>query len=257
MNETPNNPTQPDEPSGDKSRDAKFGNTRWTLIRSAAQTDDTRKAQLAMEQLFSIYWYPIYAFIRYRRGYGHHDAEDLTQDFFTHMLRHDTLQRAEEEKGRFRNFLLAVLCKVLANDKDKVDAGKRGKKLLTSLDALIAESLFSLEPAVQAPDEKIFDRMWAQSLVRHVLARLKKSHEEVGKARLYTKLEPYLTQPDTEGFYANCSRELGMKESAVRVALHLLRRRFGALLRSEVAQTVSHPDEVADELRHLVAALVV
>lgn len=42
-----------------------------------------------------------------------------------------------------------------------------------------------------------------------------------------------------------------MGEPAVRVAVHRLRRRFGALLREEVGRTVAEPGDVETEVRHL------
>jgi RNA polymerase sigma-70 factor (ECF subfamily) len=46
-----------------------------------------------------------------------------------------------------------------------------------------------------------------------------------------------------------------MSEGALMTAVHRLRRRYGELLRAEIAQTVSSPDEIEAELRHLFAAL--
>jgi RNA polymerase sigma-70 factor (ECF subfamily) len=46
-----------------------------------------------------------------------------------------------------------------------------------------------------------------------------------------------------------------MTEGAVRVALHRLRKRYGELLRTEVAQTVATPAEVDEELRYLLEAV--
>jgi RNA polymerase sigma-70 factor (ECF subfamily) len=49
--------------------------------------------------------------------------------------------------------------------------------------------------------------------------------------------------------------ELGLSEGAVKVAVHRIRRRYGELLRSEVARTLEHPAEVKEELQALFAAL--
>ena len=62
-------------------------------------SDDPRGAEIAMEQLCRIYWYPIYAFIRRKRSCSHQDAEDLTQSFFAHLLSNNTLLKASEEEG--------------------------------------------------------------------------------------------------------------------------------------------------------------
>jgi len=52
-----------------------------------------------------------------------------------------------------------------------------------------------------------------------------------------------------------CAAALAMSEGAVKVALHRLRRRYGELLRGEIAQTVITPEELDEEIRHLCAAI--
>jgi hypothetical protein len=47
---------------------------------------------------------------------------------------------------------------------------------------------------------------------------------------------------------------LDVKESALKMAVHRLRKRFGELLRAEIAQTVNTSDEIEDELRALITA---
>ena len=42
-----------------------------------------------------------------------------------------------------------------------------------------------------------------------------------------------------------------MKEQAVRVAVHRMRRRYGELLRHEIAHTLKSPADIDDELRFL------
>ena len=43
-----------------------------------------------------------------------------------------------------------------------------------------------------------------------------------------------------------------MSESAVTVAVHRMRKRYGQLLRAEIAETVTTPEEVEDEVRYLI-----
>jgi RNA polymerase sigma-70 factor (ECF subfamily) len=49
--------------------------------------------------------------------------------------------------------------------------------------------------------------------------------------------------------------ELGLTESAMRSAVHRLRERYRALIREEIALTVSGPGEVDEELRYLIAVM--
>jgi len=55
--------------------------------------------------------------------------------------------------------------------------------------------------------------------------------------------------------YAELARDLGMTEGAVKVAVHRLRRRFGTVLRAEIAETVSDPAQVDEEIRELFRVL--
>jgi RNA polymerase sigma-70 factor (ECF subfamily) len=47
--------------------------------------------------------------------------------------------------------------------------------------------------------------------------------------------------------------ELGVNEAAARMAASRLRGRYRELLRDEIVQTVSTPEEIDDEVRHLFA----
>ena len=244
----------------DASQDSSFSftTTHWSVVLTARQGESaaSEAAALALEKLCRIYWYPIYGFIRWRRGCNHHEAEDLTQAFFAHLLERETLKKATPEKGKFRTFLLGVLTKFLANEADYRRTLKRGGQYqIISLDEAKAHELYEQESPDALAPEKLFDRRWAYALVDRVLERLKNEYTEQGKDSLFARLEPALTREDTKSLYAECAAELCMTEGAVKVALHRLRRRFGELLRSEVAQTVTSAEETDDELRHLLAVI--
>ena len=103
---------------------AQFRTTRWSAILAAAENRQPG-SQEALIELCQHYWYPLYAFAR-RRGYGPHDAQDLTQGFFLHLLEHSSLQRADPLKGKFRSFLLASFRNFLLNEADRARSLKRG-----------------------------------------------------------------------------------------------------------------------------------
>jgi DNA-directed RNA polymerase specialized sigma24 family protein len=90
-----------------------FRTTQWGLV-ATASAEGVAEARVALEELYRLYCYPVYASIR-PRGHGRHDAQDLTQDFFVHLLEKGTLGRADPQRGRFRNFLLGALDHFLAN----------------------------------------------------------------------------------------------------------------------------------------------
>jgi len=220
-----------------------------------AGSSDLSGAAAALEQLCTRYWYPIYAFVR-RRGFSAHEAEDLTQGFFARLLEKETLKRADRKRGRFRTFLLSALTSFLNNEWDKLQALKRGGQVqIISLDETAAEERYRHEPVELATPERLFERRWALTLLEQVLARLKQEYASAAKAKLFAQLEPSLVGEATPGQHGEWAVALGMNEGAVRVALHRLRRRYGELLRSEIADTVASHAEVEDEIRHLFASL--
>ena len=103
---------------------AQFTNTHWSVV-LAAREDDSTQASAALEKLCRAYWYPLYAFIR-RQGASAHDAQDVTQAFFAHLLKIDFLRGVAPAKGKFRSFLLASLKNFLADERDRAAALKRG-----------------------------------------------------------------------------------------------------------------------------------
>jgi len=219
-----------------------------------AGRDDSPRAAEALEQLCRTYWYPLYAFVR-RRGHGPEDAQDLTQAFFARLIAKRDLAAVDRTRGRFRSFLIAAMQHFLANEWDKARAQKRGGGVrVISLDAVSAEARYAREPADLETPELIFERRWAMALLDKVLVRLRGEYEARGQGDLFEALKGTLGGGGAEGHAATAER-LGMTEGAVKVAAHRLRRRYRDLLRGEIAGTVASPDDVDDELRHLLAVL--
>src|SRR5262245_35830507 len=103
---------------------ARFATTRWSMVVDAAK-NSSANSRRALAELCTIYWYPLYAFVR-RRGSTAEDAQDLTQEFFTELIGKETLRVADPQRGRFRTFLLAAVTNFLAKQRRKAGARKRG-----------------------------------------------------------------------------------------------------------------------------------
>ena len=243
-----------DSPRPGVDPDREFTMTHWTQVLAAAQ-DNWVEAAPALEQLCRKYWYPIYVYVR-QRSANSHEAEDLTQGFFEHLLRDEVLKSADRERGMFRHFLLSVLRNYLANDYHRRHTQKRGRThQIVSLEELRAEDLYEREPEDPAGPEHGFQRRWAWVLIKQAMTRLHSEYTALGKAELFAQLEPGLTGEIPAGGLASLAAALVMNEGAVKVALHRLRRRFRELLRREIELTVARKEDVTDELRHLSAAL--
>ena len=231
-----------------------FAATRWTLVLSAARGGASSRAGEALAELCRIYWYPLYAFLR-RQGHVSHEAEDLTQEFFTHLLGRHFLVNVDRKKGKFRSFLLASFKNFLSDQRDRATAQKRGGgQTVVSLDSMDAETRYRLEPAQDLTPEKMFEKQWALSVLEQVLSRLHAEFAAEGKAALFDALKETLTGGQT-GRYAIIASELGMTEGAVKTAAHRMRRRYRTLMREEIAQTVAGPEEIEDEIRYLLSCL--
>ena len=230
-----------------------FLTTQWGLV-AAASAERATEARAALEELYRLYSYPVYAFIR-RRGYSREDAQDLTQDFFVHLLEKGTLDRADPLRGRFRNFLLGALEHFLAHAAERAGAGKRGGGCQwVFLDADTAEDRYQLAAPEGLTAEKLFDARWATALVEATFARLRGELEAEGKGHLFESLQGFLLGRE-EASYQQVASALSLSLGALKTAIHRLRGRYRALLREEVARTVVSPTEVDDELRYLLAAL--
>ena len=170
-----------------------FVPTHWSVVLTAGQSD-TPRAREALGRLYQTYWYPLYAYLR-RRGYNPHDAQDLTQEFFARLLEHNWLARADQQKGRFRSFLLGALNHFLANEWDKARAWKRGGRLeFVPLQFDTAEGRYNDEPADPVTPEQCYERRWALALLDEVVTRLRQEHERDGQAE-FGSLGQYVQDP--------------------------------------------------------------
>ena len=221
----------------------------------AAGDDRNPRFHQALSDLCERYWYPVYVYIR-RRGAGADAAQDLAQGFFSNLLEKNTLRAADRERGRFRSFLLTALKFYLADQHDRVSAQKRGGgQEALSLDLEGAEERYRLEAEPEGAPDRIFERRWALEVLELTHRRLQEEIARSSSPERSRRLAAFLTGDGDDLSYREVAGELGMTESAVKVAVHRLRKRFGALLREEVERTVGNPDETEGELRFLLAAL--
>ena len=227
-----------------------FATTSWTLISDATSEDPT----MALEALCQAYWFPLYAYLR-RTGETKENAEDLTQGFFAHLLGRSDLSTLDRAKGKFRSFLLASLKNYISNDRDKKRTLKRGgKSPHLSLDWTSADEKFQLTDSTSTSPDAAFDREWATTLLENVLLHLETEYTQADRLQDFKNLKPYLTTDREELPYEQTAEKLGIKPTALRVAVHRLRKRYRNLLKSEVAKTIAHTDDIQNELTTLLTA---
>jgi RNA polymerase sigma-70 factor (ECF subfamily) len=210
----------------------------------------------ALERLCGSYWMPAYAFIRWR-GHSPHDAEDLTQDFFAELLNRRDFSSLDRSQGKFRCFLIACLKHFLAKDWRERNALKRGGgRKFVSIDGVEAEERYASDLASNSDVNVLFDRRWAMGILDHALTSLREEQVAARKGELFSELQHFLMSGAVaETGYKEIGERLQMTPGAVATAVHRLRQRYGELVRSAVAQTVTTPLELEEEMRHLMAVL--
>lgn len=231
-----------------------FHTTHWSVVLAARQQEGTVGRE-ALAKLCSTYWYPLYGFVR-GRGCSPQDAEDLTQEFFYQFLQKNSLFGVSPSAGKFRSFLLACLKNFLIHQWERAHAKKRGGGMAPiPLDSLEAETRLSIEPAEQSTPEVLFEKRWALTVLENTVKALQHEYAARNKAEIFESLRGFLPGSQGSESRAELAAKAGISIGAVDVAVHRLRQRFGALLREQVAQTVSSEAEVDEELRYLMSVV--
>lgn len=235
---------------------ANFQSTIWSLVLGAGRGGD----RAHLEQLLRSYWSPVYAFIR-RQGYTGHDASDLTQDFLTQVvLSRDLIGRADPAKGRFRSFLKQALRNFLI-DQHRLgkahkgrQSGQGGPGAPVHLDA--EQHLALNTEHATPPSDDSFDRAWAAAVVEITLTRLEDACLADGLEAHWTAfnlnvLGPALRRTTALPLADLARRIRAADEAQASNMLQTMKRRFRRTLREVIAETVSDPAQIEDELGQL------
>jgi DNA-directed RNA polymerase specialized sigma24 family protein len=223
----------------------------------AREEDSTESAQQALSGFCEAYWPPLYSFLRHR-GFSSADAQDLVQSFFAHLLEQKTLTRADQRKGRLRTFLLGSLQNFLFDEYDRARALKRGGgRQVVSIEEHLPEAEAAMLATAHLSDAGCYDLVWASTIVSRAWQNLQTAFVAEGKAEWLEELRPFVaggsvTAPNQE----KAAARLGVPIATLRTWLSRLRQRYRESLRMEVANTVSDPADVDQELHHLYQILM-
>src|SRR5438128_3168153 len=231
---------------------AAFQSTHWTLVLRVRQSDPTETAGKALSDFCEAYWPPLYTFLRLR-GPASPEAKNLVQVFFVHLLEKNTLSRADQEKGRLRTFLLGSLQNFLCNEYDRAHALKRGGgKQIVSIDENLPEAEAAMMDTAHLSDSRSYDLAWASTIMKRAWQQLQNAFETEGKAEWLDVLRPFVAGGGkTPLSQEEAAAKLGVPIATLRTWLSRLRQRYREALRTEVANTVSDPAEVDQELHYL------
>ena len=240
-----------------------FASTHWSVVLTAARDDEnTAAAEAALATLCQAYWAPLYTYVR-SRGHDTHDAQDLTQGFFAHLVGQRLYARADPDKGKFRSFLLAAMKNFLVDAGRHAQALKRGgaQAELPLVETLVreAEDFYQRQSRAPGPDaqaDRTFDLAWAQATVDAALAQLARAYLSEGKSALFAALKPFVTGgAGSLPAHGELAAALGMPASTVRSHVTRLRARYREALHAEVRRTVPSEVDVQEEIHALIRVL--
>lgn len=226
-----------------------FQPTRWTLVQKVQ--DNSVEATDALNELCKMYWRPLYA---YARSFGRNmaDAEDVVQGFMAKGIEKALFSAADKDKGKMRTFLLTSFKRYLRDEHAKTMAIKRGQGKVDSTDIATEEERWGDD---KAADPTIsFDKRWALIVVEAASKQLELNYTEEGKVPLYQALSPCLTG-ELSSNYQEIADKLEISLSSVKVGVHRMRKRYGEMLRAEIAETITPDEDPDDELRYLINIL--
>lgn len=225
-------------------RNPAFPSTRWSRILAPAGERD-------LDALARAYALPIEAWLAQRFARRADDARDLAQDAFAWLLQTRLLDKADPARGRFRAFLKTALANFAIERLRRERAHKRGGGAQTASFDDVGEPV---DPRAHSADQ-VLDDAWRRELLTK--ARQMLQHElEIGGRSVHWALfhDWYLADADDLD-HATLAARHGITRTDVSNWLDHGKRRFRALLRQIVADTVSSPDELEDELRWLFGAV--
>jgi RNA polymerase sigma-70 factor (ECF subfamily) len=248
MHAEPTQPTPCHPLQGSPAED--FRTTRWTQVSRAKA--DSPEGRRALAELCNAYYEPVVAFLRCELRSAD-AARELAHDFFAHMLAGGAIARAEQERGRFRSFLLGAVKHFLSHHREALRRLKRGGGVENvSIHETEAQSL--PDAGALAPDAA-FDQQWALTVVARALEALRHECIADGRADFFELVKPWLTGDTARGDQTALAASQGLNANALKVAVHRLKRRFRQLLKAEVAGTLEDLGLVEAEMRALFAAL--
>jgi len=223
----------------------------------ARETESAESAQQALSGFCEAYWPPLYSFLRHR-GHSSADAQDLVQGFFAHLLEQDTLTRADQQKGRLRTFLLGSLQNFLFNEYDRARALKRGGgRQIVSIEEHLPEAEAAMLATSHLSDARCYDLVWASTIVSRAWQHLQNAFVAEGKAEWLEELKPFVAGGSATPLNQDeTAARLGVPIATLRTWLSRLRQHYRESLRTEVANTVSDPADVDQELHHLYQILM-
>lgn len=228
------------------------------LLRNGSPDDH----RAALDQICRAYWSPLY-FVARSKQYDTHDAQDLVQGFFESLLRRDALSKVDPNAGKLRQLLLRAFENYRCQQWHKTARIKRGGgvehiQFADWMDTEEAERHYLSSGVANGSAEAIFNKEWANSLLKRSLNALQSDYERRGWGQRFETLVALMLGKDGDQELAVRAMEvLGMSNGALRVTLHRMRRHYRDKVEREIGLTLGTEDpvQIKEEMMQLFQAV--
>jgi DNA-directed RNA polymerase specialized sigma24 family protein len=232
----------------------RFPTTRWSEL-AAIRDGPTKERCEALTSLAERYRVPVLAYL-IADTRDPILAEDLAQDFFLWALEKDFFARADEDRGRFRSFLLRSLEHFRVSEHRKQSAQMRtppGGFVEPNPLGVAPEAIDAVTPAA------IYERAWVWDVIEKAVEQLKKSCIAAGREVRFKILQDYLVDPALKGSerptMAALSKKYRVTTKQVETWLNWGKDALKDELLQEIGIYSRSPEEQAEELAGLLAAV--
>jgi RNA polymerase sigma-70 factor (ECF subfamily) len=236
----------------------RFQPTDWSLVKSAAQDDEGARTQ-ALGELVTRYRPALKSHVIARFRVTETDAEDLVQSFLLHkVLRHEFLKKADQERGRFRNFLARAIENFVLNEIRRQHAQKRvPAEQVVSLDELT----LSEEAQIADRQDEAFNNEFIRLTVDETLQRMRAECQRTHQHEIWGVFAARMLARALDDFVALSYEQLVAQyhlhsDSQAYKLLHRAKQMFEQTLQQVVADYARLESAIApeiDELKRLLA----
>jgi len=223
-----------------RSTGREFPSTQWSRILATSDRRD-------LDALAQAYWPPIQAWLMARLRLPAEEARELTQEAFAWVLQTHFLDRADPARGRFRGLLKKALANFAIEHFRREAAQKRGGGLVHVTIEAAAEVADERTPT---PDE-VLDASWRRELLERARQLLEAELTASGRATHWRLFAEYFLDDEAAPDHRALASRHGITTTDVSNWLDHAKRRYRALLRALVAETVGSEEELQVELHWL------
>ncbi|HWE01530.1 MAG TPA: hypothetical protein VG326_03905 [Tepidisphaeraceae bacterium] len=216
-----------------------------------AGREDTEGKQ-ALATLLRNYLPALRSHLVIRQRIDGHRANDLLQGFLTaKVLEQRLIVKADQERGRFRTFLLTALDRYVI---DEIRYSRAAKRAGQQPDADVDE-LKEMPTPLGGPD-RAFDVAWARQVLAEAERRMRGECLTTGRPDLWGVFEGRVLRPAMEGAepvkYETLIRDFGFRSPAEASNVMITSKRaFARHLRAVVGEYAGDEAETDAEIRDL------